>query len=106
MPYNDKNEWTPDPEDAVYTDPDEQKYINEYGNDTRFGLQFKDCFVPDPPEILKLKKSGEWAMMRPIHRRWAMESYVSPSEDFSKAMEKTRKKTAKIMDDIFDKKSS
>jgi hypothetical protein len=92
MPYDDKGKWTPDPEDAIYTDPDKKKYINKQGNDIRFGVQFSDTFMPDPPYIVELKKSGKWAEMRPIHRRWAMENYIRPSDDFRKDMQKAATK--------------
>jgi hypothetical protein len=77
LPYI-NGKWTPDPEDAKYTDPDPEKYLDEKGNDTRYGYSFKDCFVPDPPEIVELKKSGEWAQMRPIHRRWYLADTIRP----------------------------
>ncbi|MDR2340143.1 MAG: hypothetical protein LBF40_08435 [Deltaproteobacteria bacterium] len=86
MPYDDKDRWTPDPEDAIYTDPDESKYLNKDGNDTRFGSQMSNGWLPDPPEILKLKKSGRWAWMRPIHRRWAYIDYIPLSDDMRKAL--------------------
>lgn len=76
MPYDKNNNWTPDPEDAVFTDPDEKKYINEQGNDVRFGMQFKSAYIPDHPRIIELKKSGEWAKMQPIHRRWLIDDLL------------------------------
>jgi hypothetical protein len=70
MPYDKEGNWTPDPEDMIFTDPDASKYLDDEGNDTRFGLSTSDGFIPDPPNIVELKKSGEWALTRPIHRRW------------------------------------
>jgi hypothetical protein len=73
MPYDDKGKWTPDPEDEVYTDPDEKKYLDKDGNDSRFGTYYRTGFVPDYPKIIKLKKEGRWAKMRPMQRRWVFE---------------------------------
>jgi hypothetical protein len=70
MPYDENGEWSPDPEDAVYTDPDSSKYLDKDGNDLRFGIATSDGFIPDPQNIADLKKSGEWAWTRPIIRRW------------------------------------
>jgi hypothetical protein len=103
MPYDKNGNWQPDPEDAIYTDPDEKKYINEHGNDTRFGLQFKDTFVPDPPNIIELKKSGQWAKMPPIHRRWTLQDSVRPSNDFREDMEEFRKQAKKIRNEKREK---
>jgi hypothetical protein len=96
MPYDTKGEWTPDPEDAKYTDPDASKYINKEGNDTRFGLQFSDAWVSDPPTIIELKKSGQWAKMPPIQRRWATQDYTPVSDDFSQFLKDLQKKTNEI----------
>jgi hypothetical protein len=79
MPYDRiTNKWTPDPEDLVYTDPDGEKYLTERGDDLRFGVDFFDEFVPDPPEIVEMKKSGEWAKRPPFHRRLIIDSLMTP----------------------------
>ncbi|MDR2340142.1 MAG: hypothetical protein LBF40_08430 [Deltaproteobacteria bacterium] len=98
MPYDDKGEWTPDPEDAIYTDPDESKYLDEYGNDTRFGSRIGEVWLPNPPEIIELKKSGRWAWMRPIHRRWAYADCRPPSDDAREELRRLEEKTRKTHD--------
>jgi hypothetical protein len=52
---------TPDPKDAIYTDPDEGKCLSGDGNDTRLGSRLSVGRLPDPPETVEFKKSGKWA---------------------------------------------
>jgi hypothetical protein len=93
MPYDENDNWTPDPEDEIYTDPDASKYIDENGNDTRFGRSYNDgTFYPDHPEIIKLKKSGKWAKIPPIQRRWLKQDLARLSKDTLKDLKKIRDK--------------
>jgi hypothetical protein len=70
MPYDKKGEWTPDPKYAGWADPGSSKYIDENGNDPRYGQYIDGVFWPDFPEIVELKKSGRWAQIPPLNRRW------------------------------------
>jgi hypothetical protein len=77
MPYDENKNWTPDPEDARWSDPDASKYLDEDGNDTRYGRTWPGGYVPEPPEVTELKKSGEWAEWEPLYRRWFYSDLVS-----------------------------
>jgi hypothetical protein len=101
MPYDDKGNWTPDPEDEIYTDPDESKYVDEEGNDYRFGYKYKDLqFIPDHPDIIKMKKSGKWAKMGPIQRRWALHDYYRPSARASADLKRMKEENKRIRKEL------
>jgi hypothetical protein len=86
MPYDDKGDWSPDPEDLVYTDPDSEKYMSSKGHDTRFGVEFAGGWVPDPPRIAGLKKSGRWAWTPPVQRKWLEESLMQPGGEYRRRL--------------------
>jgi hypothetical protein len=49
---------------------DESDFLDGNGNDLRYGEYFADTgfWLPDPPEIVELKKSGEWYKMSRIQK--------------------------------------
>ncbi|MDR2198609.1 MAG: hypothetical protein LBR53_03980 [Deltaproteobacteria bacterium] len=96
MPYDKNHKWTPDPEDAIYTDPDESKYLTEDGHDWRFEVKLGDHWRPEPPKIVELKKSGKWAKIPPLHRRWRYEVNLRPSEFASKRLQQLQDKHEEI----------
>jgi hypothetical protein len=54
------------------------KYIDKNGNDTRYGIYYFDDWLPDPPEIIELKKSGEWDKMSHLQKKWMFQDCCRP----------------------------
>ncbi|MDR1037297.1 MAG: hypothetical protein LBT40_12245 [Deltaproteobacteria bacterium] len=56
------------------------RYLNAFidgnGNDLRYGRYFFGTWVPDPPEVVELKKSGDWYRMLKIHQEWILDGCV------------------------------
>jgi hypothetical protein len=100
MPYDDKGEWSPDPEDLAYTDPDAKKYMSSKGHDTRFGVEFSGGWVPDPPKIVELKKSGKWAWTPPIQRKWMADSLMRPCDEYRRRLKEMLKRHDEIFKDV------
>jgi hypothetical protein len=68
---------------------DERDFLDENGNDLRYGHYFGDQWLPDPPPVVKLKKSGDWYRMMEIHRRWVIESCLPLHESMADVYEKS-----------------
>ncbi|MDR3155069.1 MAG: hypothetical protein LBW85_12580 [Deltaproteobacteria bacterium] len=60
---------------------DERDFLDENGNDQRYGHYFDNVWLQDPPEIVEMKKSGDWYKMSPIQQRWKMRSYCKLDHD-------------------------
>jgi hypothetical protein len=55
---------------------DDTDYLDENGNDLRYGKYYFGAWRADPPKIVELKKSGKWYTMLDIQRRWAWQNYM------------------------------
>ncbi|MDR3154163.1 MAG: hypothetical protein LBW85_07845, partial [Deltaproteobacteria bacterium] len=58
---------------------DERDYLDENGNDLRYGEYIGGDWYPDPPKVIELKKSGVWQTLREIERRWILDANLRPS---------------------------
>jgi hypothetical protein len=78
---------------SKYTDKDDSKYIDKNGNDPRYGDYIDGVWGPDPPEIIAMKKSGEWDEMSHIEQSWAWDSFLEYDQEL---MEEIRQNMLKM----------
>ncbi|MDR1039905.1 MAG: hypothetical protein LBR80_06980 [Deltaproteobacteria bacterium] len=77
---------------------EDRDYLDENGNDTRYGEYLDGVWFPDPPAVVKSKKSGEWDRFSPIQRRWVMDSCVgSLDRDVLRRINENSVKIAKMV---------
>ncbi|MDR1080886.1 MAG: hypothetical protein LBQ79_07950 [Deltaproteobacteria bacterium] len=55
---------------------DDTDYLDENGNDLRYGHYLGGAWRADPSQIIELKKSGKWDKMAGMGQRWALENYL------------------------------
>jgi hypothetical protein len=79
----------------------DKKYLDKNGNDTRYGKYFSDIWYPDPPAIIKLKKSGEWNKLSHIEQKWMFEENLTFDKELLDRLEKTSEETHKFMEEFY-----
>jgi hypothetical protein len=60
---------------------DERDFLDENGNDLRYGVYYFGIWRPYPESIIALKKSGEWDKMINIEKRWEWTSTYWPTPE-------------------------
>jgi hypothetical protein len=80
---------------SKYTDKDDSKYIDKNGNDIRYGIYIDGIWGSDPPEIIAMKKSGEWDKFNRIQKSWAWDQYLTFDQEL---MEEVHQSTLEMLE--------
>jgi hypothetical protein len=85
---------------------DDSEYLDGNGDDLRFGERHFDVWLPDPPMMAELKKSGDWYRMLPIHQRWVMRSCYPLDQKLLKKLSKSNFKAKRKLKALQESKSN
>ncbi|MDR1039537.1 MAG: hypothetical protein LBR80_05095 [Deltaproteobacteria bacterium] len=83
---------------------DATKYLDENGNDLRYGHYFHKAWIPDPPAIVSLKKSGEWDKLTDLQRRWALRDSYEFDEELLELVREDRRRIKRILKERKERK--